>query len=1044
MQAYQLGYRVNAAGQPLNGGKAYFYLTTTTTLEDVFEDPSLDPGAALSNPVIADSAGFFPELVYLDPTKTYRCVIKTSANVTVSDADPINTAAGGTGIAPFGLADLMQVALLTGGYAAIAYASTAGGGSNVLPQGVTALSAVGVGTGSGGTPGVNIPGGVSGGPAGFAWTYDIGSGGKISAYRVTNTGRASTTTAPTLTYPTGGVTGATVPVATVSTTIPVGGYYATPTADSAYLALWTNSGTGVPVAVTGPDGNQVKEPLKGVIDVLTAYNALLDAQVLTYLVSKNLYNPAAKQAGIYVGNSGVINVDAAWGCTDFIAVTPGQSITISANAPKRSNLAFYSAASGASYVSGSVNTSSTLPLTVTVPSGAAYLVVNLYSNSISEPSQVQIEVGASATAYEAWHVPYPRVAVGAISPDITAALAAPGYVTNYTSPNLFDTSTVLANTYLDNAGGVGPASGWGSSAPIPVTAGLTYTISGTRGREGVAFYTSAVATSPISGSYSSSTTLPLTLTAPAGATHMRVNLYSSSSPSYSNVQVQLGAVATDYEAYGVTEMVQKAKVYPAVKETVTGLKAVLSTSTALGSSSFSFAMGTKTVKLNFSPAIALTHTAAQIFQLYTSKLDGVLHAASQGDDIAPYRVGGATIGAGHGYNRTVCNLTAHGKTAADLYSEWQDGSGNRWIIVLIDSANAFSVTAKTGNSGFAGGALTHVAGATNTGSVTPSSLTAGQLYPSINNRNLRLSIDGVSTVLASETVYPRGNITFLENYEVLNKDSMVAYLIANRAGADIPQPGGTSDLAVSNSYRFDDQGIVQTNDFLALQSVAAFQDIMFIQCNKMDEGTGNGTLKYYVPNALAFTQDAVAYDFANGQDMTGFAPIAELAITPARSEVAPALLPDRVLQVNDVIGLAVGILPVQSADPAVRRTNAARKALEIRNTSKKIYLSTVDNASKTSLTAGDYYSAVTYRRYFDPTQARWIYTVPYGAAEYVYIHWYDKALTDVIPMPAHLAGRPFTLIDSHNATVKSGYIGAALQVAVSCAGGNAHAVLLVS
>lgn len=96
MQAYQLGQRFTTAGLPLNGGKAYFYLTTTTTLEDVFEDDAL--ATPLANPVVADSAGFFPELVYLDPTKEYRCVIKTAAGATLADADPINTPSGGSGI----------------------------------------------------------------------------------------------------------------------------------------------------------------------------------------------------------------------------------------------------------------------------------------------------------------------------------------------------------------------------------------------------------------------------------------------------------------------------------------------------------------------------------------------------------------------------------------------------------------------------------------------------------------------------------------------------------------------------------------------------------------------------------------------------------------------------------------------------------------------------------------------------------------------------------------------------------------------------------
>lgn len=96
MQSYQLGYRVTTAGAPLNGGKAYFYLTGTTTLEDVFEDDGLT--TPLSNPVVANSAGFFPELVYLDPTKSYRCVIKTSADATIADADPINEVVGASGV----------------------------------------------------------------------------------------------------------------------------------------------------------------------------------------------------------------------------------------------------------------------------------------------------------------------------------------------------------------------------------------------------------------------------------------------------------------------------------------------------------------------------------------------------------------------------------------------------------------------------------------------------------------------------------------------------------------------------------------------------------------------------------------------------------------------------------------------------------------------------------------------------------------------------------------------------------------------------------
>jgi hypothetical protein len=96
MQSHHLGQRFTTTGLPLNGGKAYFYVTGTTTLQTVFADDALT--VALANPVVADSAGFFPELVYLTPTVEYRCVIKTSANATISDADPINTPSASGGI----------------------------------------------------------------------------------------------------------------------------------------------------------------------------------------------------------------------------------------------------------------------------------------------------------------------------------------------------------------------------------------------------------------------------------------------------------------------------------------------------------------------------------------------------------------------------------------------------------------------------------------------------------------------------------------------------------------------------------------------------------------------------------------------------------------------------------------------------------------------------------------------------------------------------------------------------------------------------------
>ena len=115
----------------------------------------------------------------------------------------------------------------------------------------------GIGTGTGGTNGT-YAGGVSGGPLGFAWTYTI-AGGALSNYTITNRGVAVANTAPTLSLPSGGLTGATVPTATTAV-IPVSGTFWAITADSVYVALWQNSASSL-AAVNKPDATQVKVPL---------------------------------------------------------------------------------------------------------------------------------------------------------------------------------------------------------------------------------------------------------------------------------------------------------------------------------------------------------------------------------------------------------------------------------------------------------------------------------------------------------------------------------------------------------------------------------------------------------------------------------------------------------------------------------------------------------------------------------------------------------------------------------------------------------------
>lgn len=74
-------------GDPVSGGKWYFYLTGTTTLATIFSSQAGD--TPLANPVIADTAGRVP-LIYLDKDATYRARRTDEGDIQLgADIDPV-------------------------------------------------------------------------------------------------------------------------------------------------------------------------------------------------------------------------------------------------------------------------------------------------------------------------------------------------------------------------------------------------------------------------------------------------------------------------------------------------------------------------------------------------------------------------------------------------------------------------------------------------------------------------------------------------------------------------------------------------------------------------------------------------------------------------------------------------------------------------------------------------------------------------------------------------------------------------------------------
>ncbi len=77
-----------SAGSSYASSKLYFYRPGTTTLITVYSTSALDPGAVLTNPVVASATGVFAPIWIDEATNaSYRMIHKTAGGATISDKD---------------------------------------------------------------------------------------------------------------------------------------------------------------------------------------------------------------------------------------------------------------------------------------------------------------------------------------------------------------------------------------------------------------------------------------------------------------------------------------------------------------------------------------------------------------------------------------------------------------------------------------------------------------------------------------------------------------------------------------------------------------------------------------------------------------------------------------------------------------------------------------------------------------------------------------------------------------------------------------------
>jgi hypothetical protein len=782
----------------------------------------------------------------------------------------------------------------------------------------------------------------------------------------------------------------------------------------------------------------------------SAVQALKDS--LVYESSLNMFNPANAVTGYRLNNSGQIGVVTGAKHSGFIPVISNEKMTISwSNSVSDIPFyAFFAEKTDTTPISYSTTSPATSPLTITVPANAKYIVVNLkHNDTATERTNFQVESGGVATTYKPWASTGFKLWNNLFSKSIVrdyqfAALQDSNpkiYEKTSVSRNLFNEAEIQNDKLLSSVnGGISASAGWKISGFMPVVAGNSYTLSGTRARQGVSFFnTTNPATNPAL-SYDNTTTLPLTVTAPAGATYAVIALESSTAKGWDKLQFEEGVVATEYIEYGKTLKTIDADYIDGLDKYIPKTEYSASIKLTSGQGSIKagkFELGVKVFN-------DVSYLGSAVFN-FVSDSYGDTQIRVNGDDAAPVRMMGATVGANHGYARSNVTLAAHGKTVADVGSVWTDGT-NQWVIVQINSVNVIGITCRDKQLAYSPTQLlmlTHVSGATNTASFKPTAATGVQWYPMLKNHKVSVIADNK---LLAGTAYDQGynkNLKVSESYDLMEKNDIAEWLILN-GGKEVKSYSATSALNVSNVHSFDVSGgdTIYAN-FFTHKALSAAQDLMFTQAARLKTGI-NGSIKYYVPRSVAFTHETVAYDFSKPTVVDGLTITARIDFDTAKTEAGKAV-PDRLVMLNNNIGFAIGYLPILDASPDVRNSRTS-KGIQISNSEAKVYPYLVDGL--TTLPAGANYSCVAYRKYFErPTETRRIaqYIVESDFGDFMFLDWDAGDFVDSIDLPEKYNGKSFDIIEStSNATILNKVATNAISVKIGTVTSNARLIIKFS
>lgn len=431
----------------------------------------------------------------------------------------------------------------------------------------------------------------------------------------------------------------------------------------------------------------------------------------------------------------------------------------------------------------------------------------------------------------------------------------------------------------------------------------------------------------------------------------------------------------------------------------------------------------------------------------------VLHSA--GDDAGPMQYNNTYIGGNHGA-AIVHEVTAsgHGKTVADVGSEWTDGAGEIFGIFKVVDANKLWIVSRNKSTypawsfalSISGATLSHLSGATHTGAIAISASALTQLYPALQAQTAKVYLDGLTEISADGT-YRCTTLDIVNSYRIASPAKVYDYVRAGVGWATQPafnDSSITSDISRTMTYRYAENGSCEIIDGVEALNPVTLNYMGVTQANPLTY-TGK-ELWQYIPRVLPKAGGVKTWDFQAQENISGTFELLTLAAADWTDANKP---PDRMAQIVKASGVAdfglmLGYSPLRSVGlPATRKTLVTEACFI--SSIRKQYPKAVNGKS---LVAGDYFEMCAFRAWHSAAavpQATFYTWYRDGNGIVVVVDFHTAASRVKLPLPQRFAGMDVTVVDkTASVTLLGSGVVTASGLVVSCSSTYGYGVFRLS